>query len=147
MIVPFGILFAFGPHSNHEVNAESLEILLETLVDLNLVYLRSAQKKGLAVPFLYEAGVRYGRTQSWDTIPDLYMKGVGDCKSLTAAFVAYVRFHGGQADPVFRFNPRQRDGGLDYHILVMTDGKLSWKGKRIETNHDPSKVLGMPTND
>ena len=140
MIVPFGISFAFFPDSDKEVNAECLNILLETLIDLNLVYLRSAASRGLSVPFLYEAGVEYGRTQLWDTIPDLYMKGRGDCKSLTAAFVAQVRFKGGKAVPVFRFATRARDKGSDYHILVETDGMTKYRGQRLQTMHDPSKI-------
>jgi hypothetical protein len=145
MIVPFGISFAFYPGSDKEANAESLQVLLEALIALDLVYLRSAAKKGLVVPRLYQSGVRYGRTQSWDTIPDLYLKGRGDCKSLTAAFIAQERFEGRQAIPVFRYDYR-KNGGLDYHILVMTDGTISFAGEHPQTMHDPSKVLGMPVS-
>jgi hypothetical protein len=136
--IPLGISFAFSPGSDKEVNAEVLRILLETLIEVNLVYLRSAAERGLSVPHLYDSGVRYGRTESWDSLPDLYAKGRGDCKSLTPAFVAQLRHEGHRALPQFRWGIRPADGGIDYHILVITDGQNGY-----QIAHDPSKVLGM----
>jgi hypothetical protein len=76
--------------------------------------------------------VRYGRTRVWETIPALYQRGFGDCKSLTAAYIAELQKRGMQADPVFRWI-RTPEGGTDFHILVQT----------IRGFEDPSKVLGM----
>ncbi len=174
MEVTFGIDGAFYPGSDQELNADSLEILLNALIDLNGAYLRTMARKGKTIPFLYEAGIVYGRTLSWDSIPNLYVKGYGDCKSLTAAFCAQARLLGHECRPCFRFmnrvvtdkrawanrlaqaeqqfgrdseryalTARQNDGGLDYHILVATDGTMSYKGQPLGEWHDPSKVLGM----
>jgi hypothetical protein len=106
-------------------------VLLDALITLNLAFLQS-----YTVPTLYRAGVRYGRTKIWDTIPALYQKGYGDCKSLTAALIAQYRMAGVECEPVFRF-VRNRDKSKDFHILVQ-----SYSGFE-----DPSKVLGMGANE
>lgn len=114
--------------SSDVVNAIALEALLDCLTNLNTLFLR-------AYPFtvpLYHSGVRYERTLVWDTIPALYNRQFGDCKSLTACRVAERRAAGDICRPVFRFDP-QRYGTM-FHILVMNpDGSFE----------DPSKVLGM----
>lgn len=143
MIVPFGISAAFGPGSDKELNADSLKILLEALIALDIAYLRTMARKGKTISHLYDSGVVYGRTQSWDTIPDLYLKGFGDCKSLTAAFCAQARLRGLYCEPTFRWVVRPKDNGLDFHILVRTDGTMTLDGHRLELYHDPSKLLGM----
>lgn len=174
-----------------DLNAETLKVLLDALIALNDAYLRAARRQGVRVPHLYSSGVRYGRVQwgqpdPWDAIPNLFVKGSGDCKSLTAAFVSQARAAGYDCEPTFRYNYRtilppfptpadyqklaawqarlgaaQRqygvasmqakrlaklnDGGLDYHILVMTDGSLPDKfyTGRQRVWVDPSKALGM----
>jgi hypothetical protein len=160
-----------------ELNAETLKILLDALIALDSAYLRTMARMGRRIPHLYESGVRYGRTQTWDTIPDLYVKGYGDCKSLTAAFIAQAREAGYDCEPTFRYSFRtiedpetlrdwkealqeaswrfgpesdevkqiakRNDGGLDYHILVQTDGRMMLAGQPLPLRHDPSKVLGM----
>ncbi len=134
MDITFSIPHAFFPDSSQEDNAYALRALLDCLIRLNLVYLRSHSPASL-----YRSGVRYGRTQVWDTIPALYERGYGDCKSLTAALIAEYRVKGIQAMPSFRFNPRNDGSGMsDYHINVqMPDG----------TFEDPSRVLGMGANE
>lgn len=108
-----------------------LEILLNSLVQINLVFLQRMKRQGYTVPSLYESGVVYARTQWWEPIPALYKRTFGDCKSLTAAIVAEYTMKKIKARPVFRWNPKPRS--TDYHILVQTS-------KGFE---DPSKVLGM----
>lgn len=192
MNIPFGIAGVFFPGSDMELNAETLKVLLDALIALNDAYLGTARRLGVRVPFLYNSGVRYGRVawgqpDPWDSIPNLFVKGKGDCKSLTAALVSQARAAGFDCEPAFRYSYRnilppypkpadyqrlaawrerlaaaqrqygvtsqqarviakQNDGGLDYHILVMTDG--SWPdsfytpgSQRIWV--DPSKRLGM----
>jgi len=132
MQITIDLPHVFVPGSPSEENASVLRVLLDTLIRINLVYLRNH-----AVPELYQSGVVYGRTQIWDPIPALYRRGYGDCKSLTAAFIAQCLLKGVQCRPVFRWvcGPK---GAADYHILVLTsDGKF----------HDPSKVLGMGRNE
>jgi hypothetical protein len=74
------------------------------------------------------------RTAIWDTLPALYERGYGDCKSLTAALVAQYLRQGIECAPVFRFKERaDGSGALDFHILVQT----------AQGFEDPSKVLGM----
>ena len=97
-----------------ELNASVLRILLTALIDANRAYLRTAARMGIRIPHLYESGVRYGRApwdssgrnDTWDSIPDLYMKGYGDCKSLTAAYVAQARERGYDVEPAFRYSYR-----------------------------------------
>lgn len=112
-------------------NARALKTLLDCLIELNTAYLVDH-----SVSPLYKAGVVYGRTQVWDTIPALYARGYGDCKSLTAALVAERRKVGMIANPVFRFR-NNTSGGQDYHILVQTPRGFE----------DPSKVLGMGSDE
>jgi hypothetical protein len=90
------------------LNAESLKALLDALIALDEAYLRSAARQGLKVPFLYKSGVRYGRVgwgqpDPWDAIPNLYVKGWGDCKSLSAAFISQARAAGYDCEPTFRY--------------------------------------------
>ena len=128
MIISLDLPHVFYPGSNPREDAFALRIMLDTLIRLNMAFLRDHR-----VPNLYDSGVRYGRTQVWDTIPALYRRTYGDCKSLTAALVAERRFAGKAAEPVFRWiqNP---DGSKDYHILV---------GIGRGQFEDPSKILGM----
>jgi hypothetical protein len=120
----------FYPNAPDEDNALALQALLEALVAINRVYIRR-YKRG--VPKLYNAGVRYGRTQVWDSIPDLITRRYGDCKSLSAMLVAERREEGKLAKPVFRFMNNPRNGQKDFHIIVQT-------GAGFE---DPSRILGM----
>ena len=131
MQICYDIPQCFAPGSIPAENAESLRVLLDSLVSINLVFLRFHRVRPL-----YQAGVVYDRTTVWDSIPALYARGYGDCKSLSAARVAELRFQGIDAKPVFRW-AKNGQGGLDYHILVQKVG--SWE--------DPSKVLGMLDNE
>lgn len=122
----------FHPRASDEDNALVLQALLEALTQANMVFLRRYPK----TPSLYQTGVRYGRTQVWDSIPDLVTRRYGDCKSLTAMRIAELRIHGEKAKPVFRFarNPQTRQ--KDFHILVQrSKGKVPFE--------DPSRLLGM----
>lgn len=127
MQVTYELPHVFEPGSSRVENALALEQMLEFLIEINLAFLRRH-----TVTPLYRSGVVYGRTEIWDSIPALYLRRFGDCKSLTSALVAEYRHRGIQARPVFRFRPR-RDLHTDYHILVQTP-------KGFE---DPSKRLGM----
>ena len=105
-----------------------LRVLLEALTACDMIFLKKHR-----VPGLYDSGVVYGRTQVWDSIPDLYERTYGDCKSLTATRVAELRTKGEDARPVFRFMQNPQTGRRDFHILVQ-------RGKSFE---DPSRTLGM----
>lgn len=120
----------FYPGSSQVQNAYALRALLDCLISLNQAYLRDNACKPL-----YRSGVVYGRTTVWDTIPALYARGYGDCKSLSAALIAQLRTQGHAADPVFRWK-KNSNGSTDYHILVKTP---------LVSNgfEDPSKKLGM----
>lgn len=122
----------FSSDCSKEENAEALAALLDCLVGLNLSYLKYG--RSARIPILYESGVYYERTDIWDTLPSLYQRGYGDCKSLTAAYIAQLTAQGVECAPVFRFIPRTDGSGyMDFHILVQT----------AEGFEDPSKVLGM----
>ena len=120
----------FYAGASDEDNALALQALLEALIAINRVYIR---RYGKRVRPLYNSGVRYGRTQVWDSIPDLVTRRYGDCKSLTAMRIAELREAGANARPVFRFAVNPQTGQKDFHILVQL-------GKAFE---DPSRKLGM----
>lgn len=133
MQIVFDLPHVFYPGSSDEDNAFALRGMLEHLIYQNQAFLRAHN-----VPSLYRSGVRYGRTKVWDTIPALYKKGFGDCKSLSAALIAEYRMQGRKARPVFRWVRRPDGTGVtDFHILVATDRGFE----------DPSKRLGMGQNE
>lgn len=129
----FHLSHAFNPQSTQVEDSRVLRILLEALIDIDRIYLRTRP----TTPHLYDGHVVYGRTRVWDPISALYRRGYGDCKSLSAAMIAQYRNAGVEAEPVFRWVDAQRanlsKGNTNYHILVQT-------AKGFE---DPSKVLGM----
>jgi hypothetical protein len=131
MHITFNMPHVFSSDSNPVENARALRASLDYLIALNLAYLEHNR-----APSLYGAGVVYGRTTIWDTIPALYARGFGDCKSLSAALIAEYRRSGTTANPVFRM-VKKPDGTTDFHILVQT-------ARGFE---DPSKVLGMGKNE
>lgn len=122
----------FLPGSSPEENADVLTALVESLVLIDRIYLR--RRPGL--PRLYDAGVRYARTDDWLPTPVLYWQKYGDCKSLTAARIAELREAGKQALVTTRF--RESPGGCMWHILVQTGPG---------TFEDPSKKCGMPEDE
>jgi hypothetical protein len=136
----FDIEGAFVPSASDLANAKALEALMNCLTDLDSLWLRMHPD----TPRLYDSGVFYKRTDIWDTIPALYGRSYGDCKSLAACRVAELRARGIKCRPVFRFitepseSPYDQTGYTMYHILVMfADNRVQglWG--------DPSKVLGM----
>ncbi len=126
-IVSFNSKNAFEPKASSVNDAVLLRALLEGLISANLGYLDYK-----SYPELFSTSIYYARTQVWDTIPGLLARGFGDCKSLTAYAIAFMRRQGTQAKPVFRWI--QREGGFkDFHILV--ESELGYE--------DPSRILGM----
>jgi hypothetical protein len=122
----------FFPGAADEDNALALQALLECLIAVDRVYLR---RQGRRVPKLYNSHVRYARTKVWDSIPDLLARGYGDCKSLSAMYVAEMREAHGEraATPFFRFAVNPQTKQKDFHILVRVP--KGWE--------DPSRKLGM----
>lgn len=131
-VIVFTVVNAFDRRSLATKNALALDALMTCLIELDSLYLKLRAQKGIETPFLYDTPVYYERTIVWDTIPALYRRGFGDCKSLAACRVAELRRIGIPCEAVFRF-----DGNVHmtmFHILVMhEDG----------TFEDPSKVKGM----
>ncbi len=135
-LVVWTLPHVFYPGADPDENAYALRCLLDCLTALNVSYLTYGAKR--IIPPLYDSGVYYERTVIWDTIPGLYRRGYGDCKSLTAALLAQYTKQGIECAPVFRFRERpDRSGALDFHILVQTENGFE----------DPSKVLGMGANE
>lgn len=134
MLISYSLPHVFYPGSDKLLNARTLRIMMDAMISMNRVFLEEAVRLSLAAPLLYKSGVVYDRTSWWEPIPALYKRGYGDCKSLTAAWIAQAQFFKRiPSRPVFRFvdNP---DGTIDYHILVeLRNGAFE----------DPSKVLGM----
>jgi len=129
--VTFKLPYAFNLKSTKTDNAEALQALLHCLVAINIDYLENYPY----TPLLYNSGVYYKRTEIWDSIPALYARGYGDCKSLACALVAERIVRGEKAEPVFRWIKLESPQKLHlfYHILVLSEN--GWE--------DPSKVLGM----
>ena len=133
MHITFNLDHVFNGSSPDLENTRVLSALLACLVEIDYAYL-----KAHTVPRLYDSGVKYGRTKLWESIPELYKRGRGDCKSLSAALIAEYKLRGIFSKPVFRFMPHSN--GENYHILVMVPGKNGLSRKLFE---DPSKRLGM----
>ena len=131
MHITYNLPHVFSPVSSPDDDAHALRALLDCLIDLNLGFLRRYPVKSL-----YQSGVVYGRTVLWEPIPALYARGYGDCKSLTAAYIAEKHLQGVELSPVFRW-VKQPDGVKNFHILVMGPNGFE----------DPSKVLGMGANE
>ncbi len=134
MIVTFGLRDVFNADTSMISNQRVLRALLDALIVANEEYLRTH-----TAPRLYSSRVTYGRTDEWESIPDVLARGKADCKSLSAWLVAERRVRDGKpAEAVFRWmrNPK-KNGTPDWHILVRT--KTGWE--------DPSKVLGMNMNE
>ena len=128
MQITIDLPHVFNAHASPRDNAPALRAILDCMVTCNLDFLRRYPD----TPVLYRAGIRYGRTTIWDSIPALYDRQYGDCKSLATALIAEYLNKGKQAVPCFRW-ARKPVGGMDFHILVQT--KLGFE--------DPSRVLGM----
>lgn len=128
MEIAFRVSGVFHPSASDEDNARVLQGFMEALIEANAVYLRRHPN----TPWILNSGLRYARTETWDSIPDLLARRVGDCKSLTAMHVAQLRLGGRKARPVFRFSFTPR-GSKDFHILTLTEGKYI----------DTSRILGM----
>jgi hypothetical protein len=133
MQIPFNLSNVFSPDSSSQDDAYVLRALLEVLLVANRTYLRTH-----AVPNLYRSGVRYGRTDDWLSIPELYRRQFGDCKSLACVRIVELRRAGIEAEPDFRWVQRKNDGGKDFHILVKKVDPI--QGFMYE---DPSRILGM----
>ena len=127
MQITFNLPHVFFPGSPRDEDAVALKALLECLIQLNLEFLRDH-----SVIALYESRVVYARTEIWDTIPALYARGYGDCKSLTACLIAEYRSKGKPCRPVFRWYDGP-NGSKNFHILVQTQNGFE----------DPSKNRGM----
>lgn len=137
MLISYSMVHVFHPGSNKLLNARTLRASMDYMITVNRIFLEECSRSG-AVPLkwrnLYQSGIVYDRTVWWEPIPALIRRGYGDCKSLSAAWIAQAQFFRRQpCRPVFRFVDNA-DGSTDYHILVeLQDG----------TFEDPSKVLGM----
>lgn len=134
MLISYHLPHVFHPGSDKLLNARTLRLSMEYMVGCNRVFLEESKRLKYKVLPLYRSGVVYDRTTWWEPIPALYTRGYGDCKSLSAAWIAQAQhFKRIPSRPVFRFVDNE-DGSIDYHILVqLSDGRVE----------DPSKVLGM----
>lgn len=134
--VTFDLPSLFNAGSHPLENAEAIQGLLCCLIELNVLFLRMFPN----APKLYDSGIVYDRTDVWDTIPALYGRRYGDCKTLSCALVAERSVAGRRAIPVFRWLPNVDVNSpyhVNYHILVLSE--FGWE--------DPSKVCGMTDNE
>lgn len=136
--VVFTIDSAFNQRASNRENATALETMMACLVELNCIWLTFHPS---TLP-LYDTKVYYRRTTLWDTIPCLYGRGWGDCKSLAAARVAENYRDGVRCRPVFRFLPGRNS--TMFHILLMYGEHYQGIGASTDGMwEDPSRALGM----
>lgn len=105
----------------------AIEAAVEGLTLVNIVLLEACPD----MPLLYQSAVRYRHPgkRRWHTVADLYDLLEGDCKDLTAARCAELRFYEGEpAVPYVYLTSRAHR----YHAVVRrADGSLE----------DPSAIL------
>lgn len=112
-----------------------LQILLDSLVALNVTYLRHHPQ----APGLYDSGVRYQREprgyEQWMTIPMVLKQRHADCEDLAAYRCAWlIERCGIRAWPCFHWRRVPSQRAIVYHIVVCRpDGVVE----------DVSRVLGM----
>jgi hypothetical protein len=128
--VVFDLPSVFHIGSSPTDNAKALQTLLHCLCDIDAAFLQFRLGQ---IPTLYNSGVFYKRTDVWDSIPALYNRGFGDCKSLASARVAELSIYENiPVTPDFRFFQDKLQRTF-YHIVLGTPN--GWEC--------PSKVLGM----
>lgn len=99
-------------------NPRRLKALLEGLVMLNLETMAEADARGIPLPPLYDAGVKYERergTEHWQPADELVKSGAGDCEDLSCYRVAELR-RLGESSAFVDVVPAQRRGS--YHAIV-----------------------------
>lgn len=133
---PFRITFAldlFRGDRNRELSHRVLTLLLDTLTEINLEFIRANPR----TPLLYSSGVRYMEEppgqEDWQDIPTSLRMGYADCEDLATWRAAELQARGIPAKAVWREQKRP-DGSYLYHIVVL------WPNGQVE---DPSRRLGM----
>ncbi len=121
------LVLASLPELPPEEAASAVACLVEALVQVNLIYLKSTR----GVPLLHASGVRYEEDAPWQDVPALLLSRRGDCKSLAAWRIAELRAQGKSALVHVVYVPREEEDL--FHVQVR-------RGSRIE---DPSRFLGM----
>jgi len=149
MILQWTIPFAFCAGSDPELDAETLQALMECLVTIN----RSWRRRNPRAPSLYSSGVRYGRVRCpdgslgpWESADGAYLRGLADCKVLTAIRVAELRDGGTRCRPVFRTLQLTDSMGRakkSSHILVEKETRSGILGRATLAHECPSAKLGM----
>lgn len=125
-------LGVFDDRENRENLKSYLQILLDTLFQFDILYLREHPQ----TPLLYDSGVFYleekSNSEDWRDIPNTLRKGNGDCEDLACwrAAELVVKYN----VDAYPFATYQDLGKLTlFHVLV-------WTPYGIE---DPSRELGM----
>lgn len=141
--MPYRITFAldiFRGDADRPLSRASLDVMLKTLFDLDVLYLRAHPE----APLLYKSGVRYmeepAGQEEWQDIPTTLRLGIGDCEDLATWRAAELNVrYGIAARPFFR-EQRRKDGSYLYHILVRWPPTREHPQGFVE---DPSRILGM----
>ena len=131
----------FHPPWSRDESERVMEILLETLVRIDQLWLRLNPE----TPRLYGAGIRYipesDGSEEWNAIPEVIREGGADCDDLSGWLSAERRERDGdpEARPTYYWHkmppsPLYPDGLTMYHIRCRHgDGTIE----------DPSLKLGM----
>lgn len=128
------VLDLFRPGVDRDLSDVSLRALLECLVNLDEMHLRTHPR----TPGLYESGVVYREeppgAEDWQDIPTTLAMECGDCEDLACWRAAELRVRRGVRAVADFTRETQADGTVLYHIVVrLPDGSIE----------DPSRLLGM----
>lgn len=125
-------LGAFNDVTSGELLKSYLEILVNTLFELNVRYLREHPE----TPLLYRSGVFYleepKQKEYWRDIPMVLLYGEGDCEDLAAWRAAELVVRNNiNARPYVTYEDTPNE--ILFHVAVMTPQGIE----------DPSSILGM----
>ena len=138
--MPRFVLKIFQGDHDQKRSLRALFRLLETLVEIDLDYLRAYPE----TPALYDSGVTYKEQdgdllqEDWHDVPSAIAAKKTDCKVLACWRVAELRQRGVKARPYVLVQPRKLANGTTVYYNHI---QVEWPDGTIE---DPSKVLGMP---
>jgi len=116
------------------VRLDALRLMLEALIGINRLWLRSNRIPGLyQYAPAYKMKVRPFGLDTWQDIPRTILLGSGDCKDFACWRVAELR-EARVPDVSPRIKVKEVNGLTVYHIQVRADLQVE----------DPSAILGMP---
>ena len=159
--MPYRVTFVSSLFSadgaDREVSNAVLQVLLDTLVKVNVLIMQFCAKKGRPIPLLHQSGVRYVAekrgVEDWRDCLEALRLGNEDCEGLAAWRAAELRVrYGIDARARFKFWQNPQTLEQRYHCVVIygvPTGGVRWVPQNAKLQpdgrheEDPSKDLGM----